>query len=499
MAPLLALTSSMLHCCLSSQEVGLASSCGDRLGVGCGAVGGEDESTLLSVNIHRHTASGAGGAAEAAEVQGRCCYGIDACPSQLGPNDRVPACKPASDRCSRSQEACERKACCRHGPFGKKKPKFCPVTPPPTQKCALGDNIRVVTDMGFDDWGAFSVLDAAGCTPQKALGVEGMMPSNFTGNFSKLLQSWGLGTQVYQSLERTMCYNNTECPVIDWLGEYRGGVFDALEGAMKPGWEGDEKVINNEDEFWACEAGERYTLLVISPNTAVADRLLGRDAKKFLACIKEMVYMGGLFDNVQLNKTDPMTALNTVGPRDDVNFKAAARDGSLTTEVNVVSDVEAASSLWGDALDIKMSIFSLETASCDRAGLQRVLFAGQTGMYSNDTQIAAQRRTEEDFMFHAIGKCDSEHLQGRMLEKMVCIHNSCDTATLDFDAIAATYLWLGKEHQSAKIQTEASRVIVDTSTAVTTRELDASSNRFVASTFDAIGWYGALSNLLKAR
>jgi len=466
-------------------------------GSGCGA-GGEEDASLLSTKINRHEVPSL--AQGGPPVEGRCCYGLDSCPSQMGANDHVMGCKAASDHCSQSQAACEKKLCCKHGFFGKKHPKFCPVTAPPTQRCALGDNIRVVTDMGFDDWGAFSILQAAGCTPQRALGVEGMMTPDFTGDFSKLLQSWGLSTQVYKGPVQPPCYGGLGCPFntssVSWLSSdpdsYREKIYANLPGAINPEWDGDARVVNSIDDFWACEAGKKYTLLVISPQTAVAEQLLGPDASKYTSCISEIVYMGGMFDSEQLAQTDPRTAANVDGPRWNVSYYKVT---SLLTETNVVSDALAAQAMWNDTLGIKQSIFSLETAGCERAGLQRILFAGQTAMYDDNTQ--KEQQAWADVMLKGAANCDSKTGPTSMLAKMVCIHDGCDIATLDFDAHVATYVWLGNEDK-VNIQLERSSVFVDTHTAVTTRESD-SSNTWVATTFNAIGWYGMLSDLLTAR
>lgn len=294
-----------------------------------------------------------------------------------------------------------------------------------------------------------------------------------------------------------------DCPfntsVVPWLGEsYRPSIYDTLPDAMNPEWTGVADVNPNVNEFWACEPGEKYVLMVISPATAVAQQLLGGDSSKYLACISEIVYMGGLFDPAQLSQTDPMTWGNAEGPRFDVYDENVTYPPELHTETNVVSDALASQQLWKDTLGIKQSIFSLETAGCDRAGLQRIFASGQTAFYDGDTQAAKQKEAEEAFMLRGAANCNGEGTPTMMLAKMVCLHNSCDTATLDFDAVAATYVWLGKEDK-VKINTVQSSITVNASTGVTTKSDSNSSNMWVGTTFDALGWYGELSGVLTSR
>merc|ERR1712100_142996 len=112
-----------------------------------------------------------------------------------------------------------------------------------------------------------------------------------------------------------------------------------------------------------------------------------------LKCIKEIVFMGGLFGNEQLEQTDPQTIENANGPVHDVNDSSNPAD---LTETNVVSDEAAARALWVDKLKaankVPLRIFSLETASCDRDGLQSILFSGQTGIYKDTDQGKAEKQ-----------------------------------------------------------------------------------------------------------
>jgi len=367
--------------------------------------------------------------------------------------------------------------------------------------------------MGFDDWGAFSVLNAAGCTPQKALGVEGMMPSNFAGNFSKLLQSWfGDLTTVYQGPPDGTCYGDkTNCyPWFSWLFPsttdgvydegYRSRIFGQLPQATKFPWvevnDWPDEVSNDADEFWACEPGEEYTLLVISPQSAVASRLL--DPRKGAAtrkCIKEIVFMGGMFGNVQLKSADPGTSYSMEGPLTNVSDSS---DPSKHTEVNVVSDVNAANAMWVKNLasfkGVPMRILSLETASCARVGLQKIQFSGQTGMYTSDEQLEKEDETIEKV--RATLDCQNPP---NMLTKMVCMHKGCDIATLDFDVVAGTYVWLGDADKTVHFQFKQILPSVDPTTAVTTSKYDNSTDVWIATTFDAPAWLEVLVGKLNGK
>lgn len=485
-------------------------SCGDQAG-DCAA---DDDTSMLAVNIARHAQASQPGSSAAAEEEavGRCCYGMHSCPSQLGVNDWVPGCRSAGDRCSRSKHACEEQHCCRTGPFHKRGPMFCPVTSSKS-KCALGDSIRVVTDMGFDDWGAFSVLSAAGCPPQKALATDGMMPVAFAGNFSKLLRSWHLDTQVFidTGIPEGTCYDGKPCIVnttsVSWLGEdYRPKVYRYLPEVTGKPWSEVERwgddVSSEVKDFWGCEGEEKYTLLVISPQTPVATQLLGPKGSTIMRkCIKEIVYMGGLFASAQLQGTDPGTMMDApVGPAYNLNRNHV--DVAEWTEINVVSDVPAAIALWDDRGPWKdhvtQRIFSLETASWARPGWSAIAAGGQSGMYDEKEQMA--RSTEEvRVRVQENAGCDSPET---MLAKMACIHSTTelDVATLDFDALAASYLWLGDSDETVSIKLEQSKVTVSATSGVVKQEPDEDAAAvFIAQSFDALAWLDKLSALLAGK
>lgn len=333
-----------------------------------------------------------------------------------------------------------------------------------------------------------------------------MMPSNFTGNFSKLLKSWqGDLTQVYQGPPDGTCYdkNDTTCyPDFDWLLNpdpvqgYRARLYQHLPSSTGYPWAQVEawpdEVSNDMDEFWACSPGEEYTLLVISPQSAVASKLLdpttGAAAR---ACITEIVFMGGLFGNVQLSQSDPETALSMVGPRGHVgDYDNPAR----LTEVNIISDVPAANALWVKnlaELEVPMRILSLETASCARVGVQKILFRGQTGNYTADEQTAAEEKAVDEIRANL--DCQQPP---NMLTKMFCIHKGCDIATLDFDIVAASYAWLGDADKTVQFHFQQIRPKVNLTTGVTAEELANGTDVWRATTFDAPAWIGLLAGKL---
>mmetsp|Transcript_58255 Transcript_58255/g.189889 ORF Transcript_58255/g.189889 Transcript_58255/m.189889 type:complete len:447 (-) Transcript_58255:147-1487(-) len=369
-----------------------------------------------------------------------------------------------------------------------------------SSKCALGENIRVVTDMGFDDWGAFSLLNAAGCAPQKALGIEGMLSSNFTGNLSKLLKSWGLDTEVYQGPPDNTCYTGKPCifnvSTVTWLQGYRAKVYETLPLSTKEPWaeveQWSDDVNSDMEEFWACPQGQEYTLLVISPSSAVAAQLLDASSGEATRnCIKEIVFMGGLFSNVQLNQNDPATAGSFSGPAFDLGNTS---DASLLTEVNVVSDALAAQALWETnlaTLGMPVRIFSLETASVAREGLQEILASGKTGMVTDTDQYNATEnavaRLKENI------DCSSP---ASMLAQMVCIHDKSTVATLDFDAIAAAYIWVGAADKMLNFNFERNNVTIETISGVATKTSADNSAASVATTFMPPLWFELLRQKL---
>jgi len=358
--------------------------------------------------------------------------------------------------------------------------------------CA-GKDIRVVTDMGFDDWGAFSVLQAAGCTPTHALATKGMMlPSDFADDFSKLLQSWNLTTKVHMGSEA--CYDSKQCIDTFFISDdwgYRKNIMDTLPSATGPTVPGCSNCPTNvfpAADFWRCQSGQKFTLLVISPLSDVAIALSqnsearGKEASEARGCIDEVVMMGGFLATSQEGKV-----VLTGG---DMSTQKALMDGIVPpmktslgdTELNVASDIKAAQAVFG--LDIPLRMVPLEVASIDRVGKQLI-----PGTYSEEEQVSLT--TDQ------LAKLCKSAPGATMLKRMACIHASGgDKATMDMDAIAATFLWTGDKHFEFKNGT----VKVQRSGRTEVCPLDSNDRKcqkaHMASQFDAVGWFQDLSNLV---
>jgi len=350
--------------------------------------------------------------------------------------------------------------------------------------CA-GKDIRVVTDMGFDDWGAFSVLQAAGCTPTHALATKGMMlPSDFADDFSKLLQSWNLTTKVHMGSEA--CYDSKQCIDTFFISDdwgYRKNIMDTLPSATGPTVPGCSNCPTNvfpAADFWRCQSGQKFTLLVISPLSDVAIELSQNSEAR--GCIDEVVMMGGFLATSQEGKV-----VLTGG---DMSTQKALMDGIVPpmktslgdTELNVASDIKAAQAVFG--LDIPLRMVPLEVASIDRVGKQLI-----PGTYSEEEQVSLT--TDQ------LAKLCKSAPGATMLKRMACIHASGgDKATMDMDAIAATFLWTGDKHFEFKNGT----VKVQRSGRTEVCPLDSDDRKcqkaHMASQFDAVGWFQDLSNLV---
>merc|ERR1712137_44489 len=130
-----------------------------------------------------------------------------------------------------------------------------------------------------------------------------------------------------------------------------------------------------------------------------------------------------------------------------------------------------------------MRISSLETASAARAGLQRLYARGLVAGYADVMQDEEDKRAHDE-----VRKTLDCGAPANMLTKMLCIHDSPDDVrTADFDAIAATYVWLGNRTRDL-VSFEESHVMVNMTTGVTTRTVGRDSRTYVATAFDAIKW-----------
>jgi len=292
--------------------------------------------------------------------------------------------------------------------------------------CA-GKDIRVVTDMGFDDWGAFSVLHAAQCTPTKALATKGMMmPSTFSASFASLLKSWNLDTKVYKGTET--CYQSKPCiddSFIEKDWHYRSDLQKAYSSRAQGPFPKASGVSSDVAEFWKCQPGKKYTLLVLSPMSDVATELSKNAATR--GCIEEIVAMGAFFATSDSGKL-------VLGGKDDETKDALmlgtspVPEGKVgNTELNLASDIPAAKAVL--ALGLNMKLMPLEVASIGRAGRQLI-----KGPYS----AQQQRKLTTTKVAELCGPLGKSGETKSMLEGMACIHDL--GATLDLDAIAATWL-----------------------------------------------------------
>merc|ERR1712003_356303 len=75
----------------------------------------------------------------------------------------------------------------------------------------------------------------------------------------------------------------------------------------------------------------------------------------------------------------------------------------------------------------------------------------------------------------------------------------CDIATLDFDIVAGTYVWLGDADKTVHFHFKQILPSVDTTTAVTTSKYDNSTDVWLATTFDAPAWLELLVGKLKGK
>jgi len=350
-----------------------------------------------------------------------------------------------------------------------------------TALCA-GKDIRVVTDMGFDDWGAFSILQAAGCMPTHALATKGMMTTAFAANFSRLLQSWSFTTKVHMgSMD---CYKSKECINTSFIEKewgYRSKIRDAYASAKGATISPDAPAnLYPASDFWRCQKGQKFTLLAISPLSDVAIELSGNKAAR--NCVQEIVMMGGFLATSNQGKQ--------VLDGQDMSTQGGLMDGTKTvatppgnTELNVASDIKAAQYVLSGKISVRM--MPLEVASIDRIGKQTL----KDG-YTADLQISHTT--------YEVAKLCKTAPGSTMLERMACIHVSGgETATLDMDAIAVTYAWTGDAHFEFKNGRVKVKNCAKTEVCRFYNCHDRNCHRaHMASQFDAVGWFEDLSKLI---
>lgn len=356
--------------------------------------------------------------------------------------------------------------------------------------------LKVVTDMGFDDWGALASLHAAGLEPEAILATNGMMkPTEFYLTFKDFLQAWGIQSPVYQGTER--CYDEAQClstsldSFIDGWG-YRENVRSFFQSPMP--------VVpaksQPDAEFWeagGCE--EKYTLLVLSPASDVA---LAVSAKPDRAeCIEEIVLAGGTFDPSALQQYDNITwkdvliMVNDSGVVPPDYYAQPFRNA----ELNVAADAPAAAFMLG--LGVRVIIVPLEVDSIARPGLQKKLDDGDEPD-GDGSQWRKDVFLQNKYLMQGLcgsrpqGHHHHHHHQSRqsMLEHMACINKGeGDVHTLDMDAITAAYLF-SKE----LFDLEPGHVEVNRTTGITSLVDSCSSDAGechevqVATAFNATAW-----------
>jgi len=353
--------------------------------------------------------------------------------------------------------------------------------------------LKVVTDMGFDDWGAFASLHAAGLEPEAILATNGMMkPTEFYLTFKDFLQTWGMQSPVYQGTER--CYNDSQCLdtyfIDNW--RYRTNLRSFFQSPMP--------VVpaksQPDAEFWeagGCE--EKYTLLVLSPASDVA--LAVSEKPERADCIEEIVLAGGTFDPDALRQYDNITyfgALIMVNGSGQYDNSQPFRNA----ELNVAADAPAAAFMLG--LGVPVTIVPLEVDSIARPGLEKMLADGEEPKEEDEDGSQWEKDVYFQNQYLMQGLCNGS-VPASMLQHMACINKGKgDVHTLDMDAITAAYLF-SKE----LFDLEPGKVTVDRTTGVTSLVESCSSDAGecyevqVATGFNATAWVQQLRAMVKRR
>jgi inosine-uridine nucleoside N-ribohydrolase len=327
--------------------------------------------------------------------------------------------------------------------------------------------------MGFDDWGAFSILHASGNDPAAILTVGGMMlPSNFTENMAQLLRSWGIETPIFMGSDG--CHH--DCLNTSFIGmpsswNYRAKIWKYLPYAVKH--EAGDIVPNvTEGAFPWMECKEKYRLLILGPVSDFDYKLWEDDS--MLQCIEEIILSGSWFGDTAEGRASPLLDFSTfqntirsgVGNLDSVNLEALGKefsvdsDSSTFRELNVVSDALAAarSLLKAARKGVPVTIIPLNVESVDRYGKQKALKEHpglkslDQGRQANLTQEGIVPLCRDGLFLNGKeitvnpdapnpGKPEAE-----MLQRMACIRSvsyKLEDAQypIDMDAIVATYLW----------------------------------------------------------
>jgi len=166
------------------------------------------------------------------------------------------------------------------------------------------------------------------------------------------------------------------------------------------------------------------------------------------------------------------------------NFTLSADDHDA--ELNVVLDAPAAHSVLERfvRLGVTVTFVPIEVESVDRIGKEQILNSGDKYSIALQSNLSSTRIAQ---------LCDSakRSQNSSMLGRMACIHKSAgDVATLDMDAIVATYL-----SNRELFQFRSSFVHVDASSGITNLcvgQLRGCFNTEVATAFNASSWFDAV-------
>jgi len=329
-------------------------------------------------------------------------------------------------------------------------------------------SIHVLTDMGFDDWGAFSILHATGHDPEAILAVSGMMePSGFAASLAELISSWGINSPVYQATDGCHhdCLNssfiwieyNEDNPNVSGWG-YRSTVHQYFPEAVKAS--GSEGVVLDGSEFpWAAECEEKHRLLILGPLSQFDYKVWEDPA--VLKCISEVVVSGGFFGDSEEGRRMATNDISTwknlipLGAGNLAQIDLAAlnaqgdgppeggSDSSTLRELNVVSDALAAARSLATAASkgVKITIIPLEVESINRYG-QQVIENNNSITYSEDLQVDLTDAFIAQYLCRDKAVPAPNEAAG-MLQRLACINEEGGKQqyTLDMDAIVATYLW----------------------------------------------------------
>jgi len=292
-----------------------------------------------------------------------------------------------------------------------------------------------------------------------------------------LLESWGFSTTVHMGTEN--CYDQpsgciADTSFIDEVWEYPQNVRDTFDNAT--GSETSTGKVQPQKDFWDCTQTGPYTLLVLSPISDVATWL--SENKDTATCIEQIVFSGGFFNtNGEVSETtDNSTYQALVATLDN---ETLVESGVHLAELNVVADRKAMDFVLN--FGIKITMIPIEVESIDRVGKE-------ASPDPSNQESETTKKTDE------LRESLPQEGDAAMLQKMADIHESGgNVATLDLDAIVATYLTKWNNlftEDGAKVKVLENGVThkchTDDSSCV---------NVVLGTNFDATGWYEQMMSL----